>query len=95
MKARVAHFYGWTNSEIESLEWQTFNDYLMAIDSISAQESLVDLTISSYPYLKKNDQQARHKELFNQHRSVLDLGSGDGPALSMENFAKQLTILKG
>jgi hypothetical protein len=53
MKAKVAKFYGWNDSEINNLSYPVFMQYYEAITVIEAQECLVAMNIQDYPRMKK------------------------------------------
>lgn len=86
----MARFYGWSNSEIDSLDWPTFQDYWLGITVVEAYETLVALSVSSYPHLKPNDQKARHKELHKMAYNLLETTDDKSKVVSMEEAARRL-----
>lgn len=64
LKARVAHFYGWTDDYIMDLEYDTVMEYYKAITIIDASDRLVDLTVADYPNSKNKSRQKIHKNMY-------------------------------
>ena len=52
LKAKLARFYGWTDSEIDGLEYSKAVKYFESITTIEAQELIALKPIISYPHLK-------------------------------------------
>ena len=66
MFVKLCHSFGWTHAEVQSLDWDTAIMYWQGITIIEAQNSLIELSIASYPYMKRNAQQKMHKEFHAQ-----------------------------
>jgi len=41
-----------------------FDEYYMAITTLEAQEMLVEMRLSDYPNMKKNDRSKLHRQMF-------------------------------
>lgn len=63
MKARLARFYGWTDYEILSMEYETVLEYYQAITVIDAEQQLNSIRCSSYPNMTKDAKDKTHREL--------------------------------
>ena len=75
MKAKVAHFYGWTDHYIECLSYNTFLRYYKSISIIESQKALLDLNVSMFPHLKKQHDRSRIiRELKKQGFQMIDKG---------------------
>lgn len=74
------------------MDWSTFNEYLLAVDIVSAQEALLDIVVASYPHLKRSDQQSRHKDLVQKAYGLIENDDAPRSAASMAEFAKRLAL---
>lgn len=54
----MARFYGWTNEEIGKLDVGIFNEYLLAIEPLTARETMLSMHIAVYPDMKKGDRRS-------------------------------------
>jgi len=63
LSARLARFYGWSPGEIDSLPYSQAREYYVCIEPLLAEETLIQLTVSSYPYQKKSAAQKIEKDL--------------------------------
>lgn len=59
----MARYYGWTHKDMMSLKVRDFEMYWQAIDVVEAQETLVDISVVSYPKTKKESQKEMHRKL--------------------------------
>lgn len=83
MKAKVAHFYGWSDDQIMSMGYHKFLGYWHAITPIEAQKALIDIKVAIYPYLKKN----RQKEVFADFkRQANNIDRGGSGLPTMQNI---------
>lgn len=89
----MARFYGWTHSEIENLSLDDFDDYWLGLLCVEAQENLLQITIASYPYMKKEDQRERHKELYLKAYKSLERDES-AAKVKTADFAKVFALKK-
>lgn len=89
MRAKIAHFYGWTDREIRRLPYDTFLDYLRSIMMIEAQKAILDIKISSYPHFSKKSAQTKLMRLLAK-QSKQDLDTTDGKRLTLAEMAQHL-----
>lgn len=59
----MARFFGWTDDEIARMPYSKTQEYLRCIEPLMAEETLVQLTVSSFPNLKKSDAKRVEKDL--------------------------------
>ena len=59
----MARFYGWNLADLETLPFEEFNQFWLAITMIEAQEALVKMTLTDYPNMKDRDRKKLHKEM--------------------------------
>lgn len=55
MRAKMVHFYGFSDQEVDKLSISKFVDYWNAITPIEAQKILMDINVSSFSSFKKAD----------------------------------------
>ena len=75
MRARLARFYGWSDSEISELTYTDFIRYHKVMKNIKAEENLNDMSIFSYPHMKKSQAREFFKKVKRMIKSGLSLGS--------------------
>lgn len=63
MKARIANFYGWTDEQIMSCDYETIVEYYEAITVVDAQNRLVDLSVSDYASATKETRKKLHRQI--------------------------------
>ncbi len=88
MKAKVARFYGFSDSEIRNMLYSDFQDYVRAIPILKAEESLSEIMIVSYPHSKKEFQQKVHKQLHRQANP--DVWENKKKVLTLEDVARMI-----
>lgn len=62
----MARFYGFSNSEIMAMSLKDFNSYAQSIPIITAREMLPQLTVASFPHMKKESQVKEHRKIYKQ-----------------------------
>lgn len=62
MKARIAHFYGWTDDYIMGCEYETIIEYYEAITVVDAQNRMVELSVSDYAGAKSETRKKLHRQ---------------------------------
>jgi hypothetical protein len=84
-KAIVARCYGWTNEDIDSMEYNLFLEYYEAALALEARSALLSINTTSFVHLSKNDRGKLHKELHKKAYGLLD-ASDEKPGISLKNF---------
>lgn len=88
MKANLARFYGWTNSEISSLKLSVAQEYYTAISVIRDSETSRLAVASSVSNMKKEARDKYFKDLNKSTKLVKSDSSGK--VLSVEEAAKKM-----
>lgn len=88
MRARVAHFYGWTDQSISRMGYKEFLNYFNVIDVLEAQQDLRMIRAISYPHMKRPSQ----NKLYNELSRVIQRGvrKNNEKAHSVKDWAAQL-----
>ena len=81
----MAFFYNFSHEEMLNMEAATFYSYYKAINSIEAQNALMDLTVASYPHMKNKDRMEVKKKLKKEAYPIKD-----GPVMTSEEAAKEI-----
>ena len=63
MKARLAWFYGWAPESLNQMDLQEGYSYYEAITQIEAQQTLLELRIQDWPFMKKESRNRWHRKL--------------------------------
>lgn len=88
MKAKVAHFYGWTDRDIITMPFKKFMEYWNCISAIEAQNALMDLQVVSYPNMKKSDRSKLFNNLKKTSQAVIR--QSGNKVLTTQEMAAQL-----
>lgn len=88
MKAKLAFFYGFSFSEIETMPIVDANMFYRAITVIEAQEMMKQVQVSSFPKMKKESQEKLHRAL---HKQAYPEAYSTQKAVSSEDMAKMLS----
>lgn len=63
MQARLAWFYKWSPQVIKDMPLDEAYDFFEAISVIEAQQTLLELRVSDWPYMKKDARSRWHRSL--------------------------------
>jgi hypothetical protein len=89
----MAHFYGFSDHDMESMLGETFQDYWLAVEPIEAGNSLRSINISVYKSLKKQDRDRMFNELNKKTQSIII--ESNRAELSVEDAAKKIAMALG
>lgn len=66
IKAKLARFYGWSPDVINDLDLEDFDQYVVAMRMLEAQDLLLGFSKALYPNMKDQDRQKRWREVHKQ-----------------------------
>jgi len=90
LKARVARFYGWTDDYMNSMDASTFEEYVLAMESLEARESMSMISNISYPEMKKSSQQKLARDLRIQSKKNIDMPRRELTEKDLQAMARRL-----
>lgn len=90
----MCRFYGFGYQEVLKMNGDVYYQFLQAIDVLTSEERLMDISVASFPHSEKNSRERMKRSLHKGARPEL-FESDRTNQISMKEFGKVLAGMSG